>query len=632
MEKENIDIENLSIINSHLNLSDEQEQKLVNMINNGELILTKNNIKILNSFYNENIISILMSHYSYINLIDQTNFTSLGILKDDDFVNLLRVKKIKVNDDSPFLVKRCANYILEQLKNNEIDNATLLKLFPDFYMYDQYEIIQEYLKKNPNTDLSVFMNRNESNQIEQYFLGISVSLIDNKYVVECESLNNINLILNLTLPYEINSIVVKNECVLDKENLYSLNLIDEKNIDLSIKGGFNFKGDLDSCIEFIKLSGGIGSVELDKFDIESFNQLLEFCKDFTSINLKVSLDDQLENEKYFNCLNTNTKINFYSQKNVTNLSLEEIKNIKKMFENLVSDIKNSNLSPYEKYIYAYNIVKSFKKYKFYENNEKLDEFISDQSRHPYLVMINDFIVCAGYSQLLQRLLLELDIPSVYWIIDTNKETTSHARLYVNIEDEKYGINGYYCCDPTWDMTDDKIKDMYGYKYMNMSVGEVHDYGESSSDFYYFGREHKLFNDEVFINTANYINNAEDINLILEKIIDLDPDFVDYIKNLKNDDDKRKLLIEHISMKTYRAISLQKKYDAIVSVMEFSNNLKYSEEEKKNIKEKLYNIERLGYSYEKEESPIIAISESNDDWIDWIDDDDEIELSTSTKKR
>lgn len=67
-------------------------------------------------------------------------------------------------------------------------------------------------------------------------------------------------------------------------------------------------------------------------------------------------------------------------------------------------------------------------------------------------------------------------------------------------------------------------------------------------------------------------------------------------------------------------------------MEFSNNLKYSEEEKKNIKEKLYNIERLGYSYEKEESPIIAISESNDDWIDWIDDDDEIELSTSTKKR
>ena len=146
MEKENIDIENLSIINSHLNLSDEQEQKLVNMINNGELILTKNNIKILNSFYNENIVSILMSHYSYINLIDQTNFTSLGILKDDDFVNLLRVKKIKVNDDSPFLVKRCANYILEQLKNNEIDNATLLKLFPDFYMYDQYEIIQEYLK------------------------------------------------------------------------------------------------------------------------------------------------------------------------------------------------------------------------------------------------------------------------------------------------------------------------------------------------------------------------------------------------------------------------------------------------------------------------------------------------------
>ena len=99
MEKENIDIENLSIINSHLNLSDEQEQKLVNMINNGELILTKNNIKILNSYYNENIISILLSHYSYINLIDQTNFTSLGILKDDDFVNLLRVKKIKVNDE-----------------------------------------------------------------------------------------------------------------------------------------------------------------------------------------------------------------------------------------------------------------------------------------------------------------------------------------------------------------------------------------------------------------------------------------------------------------------------------------------------------------------------------------------------
>lgn len=121
----------------------------------------------------------------------------------------------------------------------------------------------------------------------------------------------------------------------------------------------------------------------------------------------------------------------------------------------------NNLSNFEKYIYAYNITKHFKTYK--ENDTE-----KNKSRNLYEILNNEYMVCVGYKNLLGDLLNKLGIKSIdlsvsvdtsYDKVDHNDyivnditpvNRNGHARRYVNLIDEKYGINGFYIADPTWD--------------------------------------------------------------------------------------------------------------------------------------------------------------------------------------
>ena len=120
-----------------------------------------------------------------------------------------------------------------------------------------------------------------------------------------------------------------------------------------------------------------------------------------------------------------------------------------------------DLSPFEKFLYAYNITKKYKKY-----NENQD--IKDDSRNLYKLLDNEYMVCVGFSKLLIDLLNKLgiaatdistgvdvgfdnvdkntfDIPD-----DVNVKRGHHARVRLHLIDPKYGIDGLYFSDPTWD--------------------------------------------------------------------------------------------------------------------------------------------------------------------------------------
>lgn len=125
-----------------------------------------------------------------------------------------------------------------------------------------------------------------------------------------------------------------------------------------------------------------------------------------------------------------------------------------------------NLSPLEKYLYAYNVAKKFKPYK--ENSEDLFS-----SRSLYQILDNDYMVCVGFSKLLTDLLkkLGIDCKSVSVGVDISMDDLDdditvipdtvisnkggHARVMVNIDDPKYDVNGIYYADPTWDNCMDK---------------------------------------------------------------------------------------------------------------------------------------------------------------------------------
>lgn len=127
------------------------------------------------------------------------------------------------------------------------------------------------------------------------------------------------------------------------------------------------------------------------------------------------------------------------------------------YETTLYDIlkPTKTISPFEKYIYIYNVVKQFKTYK--EN-----EVDQESARDLYSILDNEYMVCVSYKALLMDLLNKVGINSIERSVsvDTSYDNTSpdeievssrsdHARAYVNIVDPKYKIDGFYITDPTW---------------------------------------------------------------------------------------------------------------------------------------------------------------------------------------
>ncbi len=99
-------------------------------------------------------------------------------------------------------------------------------------------------------------------------------------------------------------------------------------------------------------------------------------------------------------------------KNLGKFSFALQNNLKEeeQLDKLIEPIKNLNLSPYEKYLAVYNIVKNFKPYKQSDNGDDKDRFLKD-------ILNNEFIVCAGFTKLLECLLDKVNINSQELILD-----------------------------------------------------------------------------------------------------------------------------------------------------------------------------------------------------------------------
>lgn len=134
--------------------------------------------------------------------------------------------------------------------------------------------------------------------------------------------------------------------------------------------------------------------------------------------------------------------NDYSEVSVKRYNETEI-----ALNNLICDLKASELSPLEKYLCIYDIVKNYKAYKDNEADYSL-------SRDLYKILDNDYMVCVGYSELLRALCLRANIQAAVDLVsfqDMNSlEVVNHMRNLVFLKDDKYNIDGYFVADPTFD--------------------------------------------------------------------------------------------------------------------------------------------------------------------------------------
>lgn len=186
--------------------------------------------------------------------------------------------------------------------------------------------------------------------------------------------------------------------------------------------------------------------------------------------------------------------------------------------NISEDIKNTNLSPFEKIIYAYDIVKN-RKYKNCDNDLR-------KSRDLDKILIGEAIVCVGYSNFLNAILKCLDIKSIP-LIDVRR---CHQCNLVYIKDSKYDIDGIYMFDPTGDRRRNDNNDyISNYKYfatiINLKVKDI--FGDILKTF-------SLDYDKMIkrINDSDLISNTMLDNLeVIFKFINIDS-FSDFVVNIK----------------------------------------------------------------------------------------------------
>ena len=251
------------------------------------------------------------------------------------------------------------------------------------------------------------------------------------------------------------------------------------------------------------------------------NDLAKHNKEY---NIKISVENRelLRQSQILNSMPSN--VNLTIDNDLNDYDLETYLKEEEKLEKIISPIRNANLSPFEKYLAVYDIVKKFKPYK--ENDEDREKardlrYILDDN--------NDYIVCVGFSKLLNELLNRVGIANknLSVVVDTSYDegytmeektltNVGHARNMIKIDDDKYNIHGIYIADSTWDndiesdyylnalMTFDRKKEAYRLEKLRDEdlLFDFHNFDEFKEKINY------LLKTEI---KNNIFNKKEDIN-------------------------------------------------------------------------------------------------------------------------
>lgn len=203
---------------------------------------------------------------------------------------------------------------------------------------------------------------------------------------------------------------------------------------------------------------------IDIDTIDNFNLLKEFIDRIKNIDIVIKASNTEKVFNFISSLNENEVSNVYInyQFSSENASVKDYKNMISKINSLVHTIKSLNLSELETVMVVYDIVKA---------NEYKKKSFDDPSltRAVHNVVLGDGCVCAGFSNYFNFLLNELGIKSYPVILDHDNRITRHQRSIMYVNDKKYGVEGIYMFDPTYDCKkDDNFVNNYDYFLQSVS--------------------------------------------------------------------------------------------------------------------------------------------------------------------
>lgn len=208
------------------------------------------------------------------------------------------------------------------------------------------------------------------------------------------------------------------------------------------------------------------SYVLEFKNVDKIEDILSVIKTLKEHNYKINIIRvNLENKNYDNIYllkelenEYNFGIKYSNNSSLSTITLNEFVSMRETLNYYKELIQSSNLSPVEQIAYAYDLIKSFKYNEVEEENDK------SNSREIHSIIRDGKIVCVGYSVFLAQLLNELGIESyaVSATVPVKNEqgeinNFGHQRNIVNVKDDKYGIDGYYAFDATWDSSRSIVK-------------------------------------------------------------------------------------------------------------------------------------------------------------------------------
>lgn len=218
----------------------------------------------------------------------------------------------------------------------------------------------------------------------------------------------------------------------------------------------------DDCLcseedDFNKLLKYLNDIKILNINIEnaSVNKIIEIIyKIEEQINKKIEFINIITENKTINeieklrFLEDDRIIKIWYEEGITDCAIDEFITMRKNIDKITQEVKEKQLTNFEKVIYVYDIVKKYN----YKKSDNMD------GRQLHKIFTTDNIVCSGYSRIISQVLNELGIQSgIYKLITKNNEL--HARSFVHLKDETYNIDAIYSMEPTWESA---IKDEYSY--------------------------------------------------------------------------------------------------------------------------------------------------------------------------
>lgn len=152
--------------------------------------------------------------------------------------------------------------------------------------------------------------------------------------------------------------------------------------------------------------------------------------------------------------------------NIESVSIADYERTIVAIEEIVKKIQKYSYTSFEAIMYAYDLVRD----RFYIPEEVGDK--ETVSRDLSSVLLGDKIVCAGFANIFQTVLEKLGISSMIFLLRL-PDAPGHARNLVYLQDEKYGIDGLYFFDPTFDCKKDEDNQfLFSYRFFAKTKKQI----------------------------------------------------------------------------------------------------------------------------------------------------------------